>query len=123
MDKEVLKSKMPERFEAAMEEAIVAVESAPEGPWISGGEWRIRQRFQELMGQCFGELVQGRIDAEPTENQAAFSPSILRGKSGGGAAGQRAVSGLRVDPGTPRCKRICGFVHVSPPALPGVFAA
>jgi len=82
-DKEVLKHKMRERFEAAMEEALKAVEEAPDGQWISGSEWQVRQVFQELMGKCFGDLVQSRIDKQPSENQAAFSPC---GKPRGGTA-------------------------------------
>jgi len=83
MDRNVLKSKLRARFEVAMEEALQAVEAAPDGQWISGSEWQVRQAFQELMGQCFGDMVQSRIDGQPSENQAAFSPC---GKPNGGVA-------------------------------------
>ena len=83
MDRNVLTSKLPARFEVAMEEALQAVEAAPDGQWISGSQWQVRQAFQELMGQCFGDMVQSRIDGQPSENQAAFSPC---GKPNGGVA-------------------------------------
>jgi hypothetical protein len=94
MDRNVLKQRMRERFESAMEAALKAVEGAPDGQWIAGSEWQVRDTFQQLMSDCFGELVQGRIDAQPSENQAAFSPC---GKSGHGTAQQRRASSPRAD--------------------------
>lgn len=42
-----------------------AVESAPGGQWIAGSEWAVRGPFQELMRECFQEIVQARVDADP----------------------------------------------------------
>jgi len=72
MDRNVLKAQMQERFEATWEEACKAVETAPDGQWIAGSEWQVQEAFQKLMADCYREIVQSRIDALPSEKQAAF---------------------------------------------------
>lgn len=94
MDKNVLKARMRERFEVAMESALQAVEEAPDGQWIAGSEWQVRDTFQRLEADCYRQIVQGRIEDQPSASQAAFSPS---GKSGCGAARQGRTPGSRVD--------------------------
>ena len=94
MDRKVLKNRMRERFEAAMEAAFKAVEEAPDGQWIAGSEWEIRDVFQTLTAECFREILQGRIDAEPSASQAAFSPG---GQPGRGAQRQRGSPGAGAD--------------------------
>ena len=94
MDRNVLKQRMRERFEAAMAAAFKAVEEAPDGQWITGSEWAVREAFQALTAECFREILQGRIDTEPSASQAAFFPC---GKPGGGAAQQRGSRGAGVD--------------------------
>ncbi len=83
MNRDVLKRRMRERFEATMETAFQAVEGASDGQWIAGSEWAVREAFQGLTAECFREILQGRIDAAPSASQTAFSPG---GKSGGGVA-------------------------------------
>src|SRR4051794_10691516 len=86
MDKEVLRRRLRERFEAALDGAVAAVEGAPDGQWIAGSEWQVREVFQELMADCFRDVLQARADAHPTASQAAFSPSGSSGPPGGGGA-------------------------------------
>lgn len=85
MDKEVLKRRLTERFQQSLSEALAAVEAAPDGQWIADSEWQVRETFQRLTAECYQEMVQGRIDAEPSAPRAAFSPC---GQAGGGAAEQ-----------------------------------
>lgn len=81
MDKDAIRVKMRARFETSMEAALQAVESAPDGQWIAGSEWEIRDIFQRLMADSFQELIQARADQYPAARQAAFSPSGRRGDS------------------------------------------
>jgi hypothetical protein len=94
MDRNVLKTRMRERFEVAMEAALKAVEGAADGQWIAGSEWQVREAFEKLTAGCFGEAIQGRIDAEPSARQAAFSPG---GKPRRGVTQQRRSRGAGVD--------------------------
>jgi hypothetical protein len=83
MDKEVRKQELMARAALAADEAISAVEQAPEGQWIAGSEWQIREIYQRLMGESFREILQARINAHPTAELAAFSPSRQPADSAG----------------------------------------
>jgi hypothetical protein len=72
MDREAIKRKLTQQFEQSLEEAIAAVEQAPDGRWIAASEWQIREIFQRLMQQSFQQLLQAKLDAA---DEAAFSPS------------------------------------------------
>ena len=74
MDKEVLRQEVMQQAMAAVEQAMAVVERAPDGQWISGSEWQVREIFQKLMSQSYQRLLQSRIDAHPTASQAAFFP-------------------------------------------------
>ena len=74
MDKEVLKRQLTERFQESLDAAIKAVDDAPDGQWIAASEWEVRDIFQKLTADCFGQMIQGRIDRLPSASQAAFSP-------------------------------------------------
>ena len=89
MDKDVLRQRLMARCEKTVEAALQAVEAAPEGAWISGSEWQVRETFQKLTAECFQELVQARVDDHPTAQAAAFSPGGRRA----GAARQGASRG------------------------------
>ena len=96
MDKEVLKRQLTERCQQALDKALLAVESAPDGQWIAASEWTVREIFQKLTADCFGQMIQRRIDDSPSEARAAFSPggpsgaTARKGKShGAGADGGR----------------------------------
>jgi len=83
MDKEVLKRQLTERFQQSLESALRAVDEAPDGQWIAASEWQVRDIFQKLSADCFGQMIQRRIDDLPSASQAAFSPD---GRSGGVSA-------------------------------------
>ena len=74
MDKEVLKRQLAERFQQSLEAALKAVDEAPDGQWIAASEWQVRDIFQKFTADCFGQMIQQRIDHLPSACQAAFSP-------------------------------------------------
>ena len=74
MDKEVLKRQLTERLQQSLDSAIKAVDEAPDGQWIAGSEWEVRDIFQKLTADCFGQMIQHRMDHLPSASQAAFSP-------------------------------------------------
>jgi hypothetical protein len=75
MDREVLLYKMTERFQELYGKALDALERAPDGQWISASEQAFRDAFLQLMKESYQVAVQSKIDAHPTAQQAAFSPS------------------------------------------------
>jgi hypothetical protein len=95
MDKEVLKRQLTERCQQSLEEALRAVDEAPDGQWIAASEWEVRDIFQKLTADCFGQMIQERIDRLPSASQAAFSPegpghsTAAQGKSRGTGAHRR----------------------------------
>jgi hypothetical protein len=98
MDREVLKQQWTERCQQALDEALRAVDDAPDGQWIAASEWEVRDIFQKLTADCFGEMIQNRIDRLPSASQAAFSPS---GRTDGVAAQRKprraGIDGRRRD--------------------------
>lgn len=78
MDKEVLKRELTERFQRSLETALRAVDEAPDGQWIAASEWQVREIFQKLTADCFGQMIQQRIEHLPSASQAAFSPDARR---------------------------------------------
>ena len=74
MDKEVLKRQLMEQCQHALDQALAAVDAAPDGRWIAASEWEVREVFQKLTADCFGRMIQTRIDELPSASQAAFSP-------------------------------------------------
>jgi hypothetical protein len=74
MDKEVLKRQLTERFQQSLDSALKAVDDAPDGKWIAASEWEVRDIFQKLTSDCFGQMIQRRIDHLPSASQTAFSP-------------------------------------------------
>ena len=89
MDKEVLKRQLTERCQLALDEALKTVDEAPDGQWIAASEWTVRDIFQKLTADCFGQMIQRRIDESPSASRAVFSPErpsdavTLKGKSHG----------------------------------------
>ena len=75
MDRDVLMHQMRERFDELYSQALDALESAPDGQWITASEFVFRDKFQELMAESYQAALQARIDTHPTARQAAFSPS------------------------------------------------
>lgn len=83
MDREAIKRKLKEQFEQSLDQALDAVEKAPDGQWIAASEWQVREIFQELMAQSYQQMLQAKVDAAP---QAAFSPSRPQQAKGQGKA-------------------------------------
>ncbi len=98
MDKEVLKQQLTERCQHALDEALRAVDDAPDGQWIAASEWEVRDIFQKLTADCFGQMIQGRIDRLPSASQAAFSPDgRTRGVAAQGKPRRSGADGRRGD--------------------------
>jgi hypothetical protein len=96
MDRRALKRKLRAKFESKLDEAMRAVDAAPDGQWIAGSEWAVRGAFQDLMRECFQEIVQARIDQDPAASAGSFSPGARPGQGGavqGRAARRRAQRG------------------------------
>ena len=78
MDRQAIKRELTQQFQQSLEEAIDAVEGAPDGKWIAASEWQVRAIFQRLMQQSYEKLLQARLNAGPEADaalEAAFSPS------------------------------------------------
>jgi hypothetical protein len=97
MDKEVLQRHLDELCRKAISEARTAVEQAPDGQWIAGSEWQVRDVFGRLTRDCYQAMLQAKSDAHPTARQAAFSP--------GGGPTIAAEQGLAPAPGAQRRRR------------------
>ena len=82
MDRQALKRQLRGKVEAALDKAMNAVESAPDGQWIAGSEWAVRGAFQDLMRECFQEIVQAKVDADPAAAAGSFSPGARPGPGG-----------------------------------------
>jgi hypothetical protein len=104
MDKDVLKRQLTERFQQSLDSALKAVDEAPDGQWIAASEWEVRAIFQKLTSDCFGQMIQRRIDHLPSASQAAFSPDA-RGHAGGDASAADAQQGKPPRAGAHRRRR------------------
>jgi hypothetical protein len=72
MDREALKRELTDQFHQSLDQAMDAVQRAPDGAWISASEWEVREVFQKLTAQAFERILQAKLDAAP---RAVFSPS------------------------------------------------
>jgi hypothetical protein len=72
MDREALKRELTDQFQQSLDQAMDAVQRAPDGAWIAASEWEVREVFQRLTSQAFERILQAKLDAAPP---AAFSPS------------------------------------------------
>ena len=91
MDREALKRELTDQFHQSLDQAMDAVQRAPDGAWISASEWEVREVFQKLTAQAFERILQAKLDAAAP---AAFSPSgpgqaAGQGKPGAGRAHRR----------------------------------
>jgi len=75
MGKDVLKQALMAQAEVAADQAVAAVEQAPDGQWIAASEWQVREIYQQLMSESYRQILQAKIEAHPAAHQAAFSPS------------------------------------------------
>lgn len=78
MDRGVLMHQMTERFQELYGRALDALERAPDGQWIAASEWAFRDAFVQLMKESYQAGLQSKVDAHPTAQAAAFSPSKSR---------------------------------------------
>ncbi len=81
MDKEVLKCRLRELSEAAIEKAMHVVQKAPEGQWIAASEWQVREIFAQLTRECYQQMLQAKSDEHWTAQRADFSPERRRGSA------------------------------------------
>lgn len=72
MDREALKRELTDQFHKSLDQAMDAVQRAPDGAWISASEWEVREVFQKLTAEAFERILQAKLDAAAP---AAFSPS------------------------------------------------
>jgi hypothetical protein len=91
MDRQQLRRELHARVDQALEQAIEAVEAAPDGRWIAASEWIVRTAFQELTRDCFQAILQAKIDADPTSHAGSFSPGKPIAGDAKRAAGDAAV--------------------------------
>lgn len=100
MDRDALKRELTAQFQQSLDQAIQAVETAPDGRWIAASEWQIREIFQKLMAESYQRILQAKLDAADQTDQAAFSPSESSGScvpvaAEQGAAGHRPAQRRR----------------------------
>ncbi len=95
MNRQGLKRRLRGKVEAALDKAMDAVQAAPDGRWIAGSEWAVRGAFQELMRECFQEMVQARVDADPDPPAGSFSPGARPGHAGSGGSVQGVAARRR----------------------------
>ena len=81
MDRDALKRELTDQFQQSLDQAMDAVEQAPDGAWISGSEWEIRELFQKLTAQAYERILQAKLDAAEKE-RGDFSPSGPDGEQG-----------------------------------------
>jgi hypothetical protein len=84
MDREALKRELTDQIHQSLDQAMDAVQRAPDGAWIAASEWEVREVFQKLMTQAFERILQAKLDAA---KPAAFSPSGPPQAAGQGDAG------------------------------------
>ncbi len=75
MDGDVLMQQMEERFREEFAKAFQALEDAPDGHWIEAGEMVFRDAALTVAREGLELAVQAKVDADPTAQTAAFSPS------------------------------------------------
>lgn len=72
MDRQAIKRELTDQFQQSLDQAMDAVQRAPDGAWIAASEWEVREVFQKLTTQAFERILQAKLDAA---NPAVFSPS------------------------------------------------
>jgi len=51
MDRDKLKRELTEHFQVSLNQAMEAVEKAPDGQWIAASEWRMWEACARLTGR------------------------------------------------------------------------
>ena len=74
MDRDVLLHQMTDRFQELYNQALDALDRAPDGQWIAASERVFLDVFRQLMKESYQAAMQNKVDAHPTAQAAAFSP-------------------------------------------------
>ena len=72
---DVLMNQMEERFREKFAKALKTLEDAPDGHWIEASEMAFRDAALVVGREGLELALQARVDADPTAQAAAFSPS------------------------------------------------
>ncbi len=72
MDMDVLDDHLQQLCSAAMAQAKAAVEAAPDGAWIAGSEWQVREVFQQLARDSYEAILGIGFDAIPARPSRLF---------------------------------------------------
>jgi hypothetical protein len=75
MDRDVLMHQLQERFREEFSKALDALDNAPDGHWIDASEMAFRDAALTLAREGLELAVQAKVDADPSAQSAAFSPS------------------------------------------------
>ena len=88
MDRDVLLHQMTDRFQELYNQALDALDRAPDGQWIAASERVFLDVFRQLMKESYQAAMQNKVDAHPTAQAAAFSPSEPRDRRSASSASQ-----------------------------------
>ena len=88
MDRDVLLHRMTDRFQELYNQGLDALDRAPEGQWIAATERVFLDVFRQLMKESYQAAMQTKVDAHPTAQSAAFSPSEPRDRRSSSSAPQ-----------------------------------
>ena len=75
MDRDVLMHQMGERFREEFAKPLDATGQAPDGNWIDASEMAFRDAALTVAREGLELVVQAEVDAHPTAQAAALSPS------------------------------------------------
>lgn len=89
MDRDVLLHQMTDRFQELYNEALDALDHAPDGQWIAASERAFHGVFQQLMKESYQAAMQSKVDSHHTAQAAAFSPGEQRPGESDAATPQR----------------------------------
>ena len=74
MDRDVLLHQITDRFQELYNQALDALDRAPDGQWIAASERVFLDVFRQRMKESYPAAMQNKVDAHPTAQAAAFSP-------------------------------------------------
>ena len=89
MDRDVLLHQMTDRFQELYNRALDALDRAPDGQWIAASERVFLDVFRQLMTESYQAAMQTKVDAHPSAQTAAFSPSAPRDRRSASSVSQK----------------------------------
>jgi hypothetical protein len=96
MDREALKRELTDQFHQSLDQAMDAVQRAPDGSWISASEWEVREVFQKLTAG--GEVRLKRRD--------------FWSSGTGGVCPADALAGVEQSRVTPGARQLCCLMAI-----------